>query len=416
MQRSLEGMKRLREVSWDDSYWVPKPPKEGEPGTNECRQKFWSVVPRLCKGVQTINLLLRPRNENDYCWLCGPLLSEVGNFASSCDELDALITQAQTTQNNIFTAFTGLRELSLKETRLQVLPDLQFPSLIKLSLINVEFEASDGLLRLLESSPGIISLHLDDDGSSMLRQDQNHGGSAPSLAIAPLLKSFRGHYGDAEILFFNPLPNGSSRSVSNLEVLGSTAEQLLPSLITAFKHAEIGAREDLLELKIHTNFDREYDMDGHENESGLLWVSWLRSIVTYCPKLRGLFIEIDDPDMEPNNGDETDGWKPTLAPLKDLAVLKLPASLWEAEVTQGSQEGEAEQHAVEQCLQWFPRLRLFFPADHLVLIINAEENKADTPPTRGRLLDSGQATGRRWNLYEHFFPEDFEEVVKGLIV
>ncbi|KAG8944898.1 hypothetical protein FRC04_001338 [Tulasnella sp. 424] len=423
MQRSLEGMKRLREVSWDDSYWVPKPLKEGAPDTNQYRQRFWSVVPRLCKGVQTINLLLHPKKQNDYCWLCGPLLRELHHarnlraftgefFSCNHDGSDVLTAQAQTTQNNIFSTFTGLRELSLSDTKLQVFPDLQFPALITLSLTNIEFEASNGLQRLLESSPGIISLHLDPESYlPMLRQDQNHENSASSLPIAPLLKSFSGRYEDAEFLFFNPLPDGRLRTISNLRIIeGYSAQELLPSLISAFGRAEIGVGDKLLELRIHTSFDRvEDDTDPDVYESGLLWVSWLRSIVTYCPKLRGLFIEIDEP-TEPWGIDETVGWKPTLAPLKDLAVLKLPAWLWLAETYSGT-----EPHAIEQCLEWFPRLRLHFLTERLVLVINSEESEPETSPRDGWLIHGGQAMGRRWNLYEHFLHTDFEERIEELI-
>lgn len=209
-------------------------------------------------------------------------------------------------QNNIFSAFSQLTALSLAYTELQVLPDIQFPSLVTLSLVGVTFDASDGPLRILESCPRIISLHLDLDGSPMLVPNEDQGGPVPSLNVAPLLTSFTGDYKDAQILFFNPLPDGRLRKISRLKILSRTAEGLLPPFGSAFEHSELGVGQDLLELTIHTTFSRIFRLNENvEERGGLLWITWLRTIVKSCPKLRGLIIEIDDPDTEYHYLDET---------------------------------------------------------------------------------------------------------------
>lgn len=88
IQRALEGMTRLHEIIWDEAFWCAKPREEREADLNECKQKFWAVMPRLCKGVDTITLIRRPQIKDDSCWLCGSLLSEVGKCTLSARQTD----------------------------------------------------------------------------------------------------------------------------------------------------------------------------------------------------------------------------------------------------------------------------------------------------------------------------------------
>ncbi|KIO18418.1 hypothetical protein M407DRAFT_31922 [Tulasnella calospora MUT 4182] len=431
IQRALEGMTRLREVIWDENFWFPKSRVEHQADLDECREKFWAAMPRLCKGVDAITLIRHPQSDDGSCWLCGPSLSELhhlqslraftGDLLSYCHrQSDLLVPQARVTHNSISSAFSRLRELSLTDTNLLTLPNMQCPSLMKLSLVNVKFGASDGLLRMLMVCPRIRSLHLDFHGSATLVPDESRGGSAPSLDIVPVLTSFTGHYEDTQILFFNPLPDGRLRRISRLKILGGSAEGLLRSLGSAFEHSPNGIGQDLLGLTIHSNVDRYIYMDDGEIEIGsLLWVTWLRRIVKLCPKLRGLIIEIYGSDTDYQYPEETDDWGPTLSPLKDLAVLKLPTTFWKSEASKASKGGLADvpahQQAAERCLQWFPQLRLFFPADDLVLVIDPEENKAASPPERGKLLHRGWAMKRYWALYKDVSWDDFDEQIDRLI-
>ncbi|KAG8923210.1 hypothetical protein FRC00_006504 [Tulasnella sp. 408] len=364
IQRALGGMTRLREIQWNDDFMIPKPLEERQAGMNECQQKFWAVMPKLCKRVDTITLLTA---------------------------------------------------LSLESTELQVLPDIQFPSLVTLSLVGVTFDANDDPLRMLASCPRIMSLHLDFDNSPILAPDRNQGGSPPSLNIAPLLTSFTGHCEDAQILFFNPLPDGRLRRISRLKILGMTADGLLPPLRSAFEHSDFGVGQDLLELRIHTKYSRIFLFNENVQEHGpTLWVTCLRTIVKSCPKLRGLIIEIRDPDTGYDYLDETNDWGPTLSRLKDLSVLKLPATFYQEEATLHElPDVEKEQRVVERCLKWFPHLRLCFLANW-VLVVDSEETKSANSPKRENLSRCGQSMGRYWAVYNDPSWRDFEEQIERL--
>ncbi|KAG8931980.1 hypothetical protein FRC01_000504 [Tulasnella sp. 417] len=330
----------------------------------------------------------------------------------SCDhnQSDLLTSEARTAQSSIVLAFSRLRELSLTGAELGALPGMQFPSLLALSLVAVVFNTSDGLLRLLESCPRLHSLHLEvEDDVPPLVSYEIQEGSLPSLDIVPMLTSFTGYYDDAQIIFFSPLPDGRLRRISKLTILDPSAQELVPSLVSDFEHSATGVGEDLLELTLSTGHDRNPDA---EEAEPLLWVTWLRTIANFCPKLRALIIDINEPSTEWYHLDETDNWRPTLSRLKDLAVLKLPNSVWRAETRDKSLPHM--QRLVEQCRQWLPHLRLFFPEDDQALVIDPEENKAATPPNSGELFYRGRAMERDWAFYGYISWNDFDEEITRL--
>ncbi|KAG8931354.1 hypothetical protein FRC01_001456 [Tulasnella sp. 417] len=267
---------------------------------------------------------------------------------------------------------------------------MQFPSLVALTLLaDVSFDASDGLLRMLKACPRLDSLHLErDDDAPPLVSDEIQGGSVPSLDIVPSLTSFTGNYNDARIIFF--------------------AEDLLPSLVSDFENSATGVGQDLLELTLKTASDRNHDEIEH-----LFWVTWLRTIVKSCPKLRGLIFDIDDPSGGWEEYEETDDWIPTLSPLKDLTVLKLPNSLWRGETDYYSEDDE--QKRVDECLQLFPHLRLVFPTQDSALVIDPEGEKAVILPEQRVLSQSDRAMERTWAFYCHLDWHDFDEEIERLL-
>ncbi|KAG8931979.1 hypothetical protein FRC01_000503 [Tulasnella sp. 417] len=420
IQRALQGMIRLREILWDEESWRSKPREEHQV-VNKCKQRFWAVVPRLCTRVDTITLNTRAQVEDDSCWFCGPLLSELHHLQSlraftgelfSCDhnQSDLLVSQARTTQNSIVLAFSRLREFSLTGAELQGLPPMQLPSLVALSLLGDGFNTSEDLLRMLDCCPRIHSLHLELKNSLPLVPYEIRGDSLPSLDIVPMLTSFTGYYEDAQIIFFSPLPNGRLRRISRLKILGYSADDLFPSLVLDFEDSATGVGHDLLELRLNTGYDRNQDTGKAER---LLWVTWLRTIVKFCPELRGLIIEIDAPYSEWYYLDETDDWRPTLSRLKDLAILKLPNSFWRAEACDDSRTHVLG--PIDQCLQWLPHLRLFFPANDWALVIDPEGNKAVTPPKGEKLYHCGRAMERNWAFYGDLSWNDFDEEIERLL-
>ncbi|KAG8931357.1 hypothetical protein FRC01_001459 [Tulasnella sp. 417] len=423
IQRALQGMTRLREVLWDENFGRREYREERQVDMKECKQTFWAAMPRLCKGIDTITIITTSHLNDSSCWLCGHFLSELHHlpslraftgdfFPCKHNQSDLLAPQARTSQTSIVSAFSRLRELSLNGAELKALPGMQFPSLMALSLVGEVFDTSDGLLRMLESCPRLHSLHLELEGSATLASDEVQGDSLPSLDIVPMLTSLTGSYEDARIIFFSPLPDGRLRRISRLKINGGSVEDLLPPLVSDFEDSATGVGQDLLELTIHTICDRNQDESEIER---LFWVTWLETIVNSCPKLRGLIFDIDDPNSEWDGLEETDGWRPTLSPLKDLTVLKLPNSVWRGEVDDPVGSEDDVEGLVDEFLEWFPHLRLFFPTDDLALVIDPEGGKAVTLPEERDLFYSDQAMERNWAFYGHLSWQDFDEEIERLL-
>ncbi|KAG8931353.1 hypothetical protein FRC01_001455 [Tulasnella sp. 417] len=280
-----------------------------------------------------------------------------------------------------------------------------------LSLVAVVFNTSDDLLRMLESCPRLHSLHLElEDDSPPLVSHEIQRGSLPSLDIVPMLTSFTGSYEDARIIFFSPLPDGRLRRISRLKIIGASAEDLLPPLVSDFEHSAIGVGQDILELNINLGFDRD------ETEiKRLFWVTWLRTIVNSCPKLRGLIFDISSQGFGWNDFEETDGWRQTLAPLKDLTVLKLPNAVWQCDVDDPIGSGDDVEGLVEEFLEWFPHLRLVILTHDSALVIDPEGEQAVTLPEERVLSQSDQTMERNWAFYCQLSSHGFDEEIERLL-
>ncbi|KAG8931355.1 hypothetical protein FRC01_001457 [Tulasnella sp. 417] len=423
IQRALQGMTRLREVLWDENFGRPEYREERQIDMKECKQTFWAALPRLCKRVDTVTIITTSHLNDSSCWLCGPLFNELHQLQSlraftadfsPCkhNQSDLLAPHARTSQTSIVSAFSRLRELGLSGTQLQALPGMQFPSLVALSLAgDAFFDTSDGLLRMLEACPRLDSLHLElEDDATPLVSYEIEGGSLPSLDILPMLTSFTGKYDDARIIFFSPLPDGRLRRISRLRILGDSAEDLLPPLVSDFENSATRVGQDLLDLTLRTRSDRN-----HDEIERLLWVTWLRTIVNSCPKLRGLIFDIDDQSAGYEDYEETDCWRETLSPLKDLTVLKLPNAVWQCDVDDPIGSEDDVEGLVEEFMEYFPHLRLVFLTHDSALVIDPEGKHAVSLPEERELFYSDRAMERNWAFHGHLDWNDFDEEIERLL-
>lgn len=103
-------------------------------------------------------------------------------------------------QSRLFAAFSKLEELCLTYSRILAFSDLRLPLVKDLTLVNVEFEDRDGLLRPLEASPGLLSFVFD-FWRGTINTRPEFMEISPGSNVVPLLESFTGCWEDAQFAF-----------------------------------------------------------------------------------------------------------------------------------------------------------------------------------------------------------------------
>ncbi|KAG8931981.1 hypothetical protein FRC01_000505 [Tulasnella sp. 417] len=426
IRTALQGMKNLREVSWDD---VTYPRRFEEFGPHE--RAFWDLMPRVCHGVQVVNLSLPFWADADECWYCTPRLSELhrlnelrvfrANLLSCNHELQGLEdSQAKGIQSRLFATFSRIEELCLVLSRVPALPELHLPLLKELKLLGVEFEEPDGPLQLLKASPQLRSFHLETRELGTNAPYFEIMGVASGSGVVPLLESFTGCWEDLLFLGFNPLTDGTFRKLSQVNILnsdrndrgdsGELTVDVVSKVLTDFHH-EIGI--NLRYLAISMTVQRPES--SRTQEPDLLWATWLSRIAMACPRLRGLVINAEDDRTAPEEfRDETDGWKSILSHLQELVVLQLPHVIWQADVDDAGTMGAALRLAAEQCVEWLPKIRLLFTPGKLALVVN-DVCDAEIILEGGKLLDHGRTMARTWSLHADAPVKGLHGIVAELI-
>ncbi|KAG9043851.1 hypothetical protein FS837_009056 [Tulasnella sp. UAMH 9824] len=362
IQSALQGMTNLREVQWED---VIKWPQETQ-GLDLCDRAFWDLMPRICHGVQKVSIFLDAAASSEACRYCELLYTGKTGFGSSEGTRFVAITRAS---SRLFPAFSRLEELCLGYSQILAFSNLCIPLLKDLRLIGVDFEDQDGLLRLLEGSPGLLSFdfeHWREPPDTMSKYME----ILPGSNVVPLLESFTGWWEDAQVAF-DPLLGGAFPNLSQVNITqsgsddGSNSRSVdIVSKALAQSNCLVGA--NLRYLAISMTVEVGHPDSSQTEEQALLWTTWLTRIATSCPRLRGLAINAEDDRTAPEDfRDETDGWRSALSKLQELVALEVPHVLWQAD--------------------------------------------------KGKLLDQGQTMARTWSLYEDAEVRALDDIVAELI-
>ncbi|KIO30459.1 hypothetical protein M407DRAFT_20519 [Tulasnella calospora MUT 4182] len=427
IRSALQGMTNLREVYWED---VAVAPRWGIEHLDECERAFWDAMPRICRGVQVISLSLISWYRSRECWYCASLselhrLNEIrafrGDSLRCTHERQGLgDSPSRAIQSRLFAAFSRLESLCLRRSQILAFSNLQLPLLKDLTLINVGFEEPDGLLHLLRASPRLRSFHLEYRLGAWTIDPRPELTEIPSgSSVVPLLESFTGCWEDAQFTF-NPLPDGTFRKLSQVNILRSDSNDLEERVVDIVSKALTDHKylvgENLRYLAITTIVTAQPPNSRPTQEQDLLWTTWLSRIAVGCPRLRGLAIKAQDGRIAPEDfRDETDGWKSALSHLQELVALQLPHVIWQADVDDAGSKGAALRLAAEQCVEWLPKIRLLFTQRNLALVVSDVHEAGLIVLKKGKLLDQGQTMARTWSLYEDVREKELGHVVAELI-
>lgn len=208
-------------------------------------------------------------------------------------------------QSRLFAAFSKLEELCLTYSRILAFSDLRLPLVRDLTLVNVEFEDRDGLLRLLEASPGLLSFVFD-FWRGTINTRSEFMEISPGSNDVPLLESFTGCWEDAQFAF-DPFLSGSFPNLSQLNITESRSNsRTVDTVSIALAQSNCSTGANLRYLAIHMTVEVRQPNSSQTEEQDLLWTTWLTRIAAGCPRLRGLVIDAEDDRTAPENfRDET---------------------------------------------------------------------------------------------------------------
>ncbi|KAG8895251.1 hypothetical protein FRC00_007704 [Tulasnella sp. 408] len=384
IQSALQGMTNLREVHWEDGGFMRRSEVDD---LDLCDRTFWDLMPRICHGVQILHRLNGIRVFRGHSLHC------------KHERLGLETSTSRAIQSRLFAAFSRLEELCLTYSRILAFSDLRLPLLKDLRLFNVEFEDRDGLLRLLEASPGLLSFVID-FWRGMVNTRSEFMKIPSGSNVVPSLESFTGCWEDAQFAF-DPLLSGAFPNLSQLTITESSSNsRTVDTVSNALAESNCSTGAKLRYLAISMTVEVGQPNSSQTEEQDLLWTTWLTRIAASCPRLRGLVINAEDNRAAPENfRDETDGWKSALSQLQELVVLRLPHVVWQADVDDAGLKGAALRLATEQCIESLPKIRLLFTSRKLALVVN-DVLETEIILEKGKLLDRGRIMARTWSLYE----------------
>ncbi|KAG8923209.1 hypothetical protein FRC00_006503 [Tulasnella sp. 408] len=421
IQSALQGMTNLREVHWEDGDFMWRSEVDD---LDLCDRTFWDLMPRICHEVQIVGMSLLSWNFAEGCRYCAVLcelhrLNGIRVFRGHSlhckhERLGLETSTSRAIQSRLFAAFSRLEELCLTYSRILAFSDLRLPLLKDLRLFNVEFEDRDGLLRLLEASPGLLSFVLD-FWRGLIDTRSEFMEISSGSNVVPLLESFTGCWEDAQFAF-DPLLSGAFPNLSQLTITESgSSSRTVDTVSNALAESNCSTGAKLRYLAISMTVEVGQPNSSQTEEQDLLWTTWLTRIAASCPRLRGLVINAEDNRTAPENfRDETDGWKSALSQLQELVVLKLPHVVWQADVDDARMKGAAFRLATEQAIESLPKIRLLSTSRKLALVVN-DALGTEIILERGKLLDQGQIIARTWSLYEDPEAKAVDHIVAELI-